>query len=111
MDALAIAASGMRAASLRLDVAAGNVANVSTPGFRPSRVALAAAAGGGVDARVVPGQAPPTLPGVPAAEQPSGVDLIDEVATFVEAPLAYAANARVVRADRTMTASLFSARC
>ena len=98
MDALAIAVSGMQAASLRLDVAAGSVANVSTPGFRPSRVALSAAAGGGVAARVVPGQL-------------SGVDLIDQVATLIEAPLAYAANARVVRADRAMTASLFSARC
>ena len=106
MGALTSAVSGMEAASLRLDVAANNIANSSTPGFQPSEVALAATAGGGVSARVVPGQAPPTIAGLPANEQPSGTDLIQEMATVLEAPLGYAANARVVRAQDEATATL-----
>jgi flagellar hook protein FlgE len=100
VDALSNALAGMQDATLRLDVAANNVANVSTPGFRPSRVDAGS---------VRPGDAPPVLPGVPGDEQPSGVDLGEEVVTTVTAPIAYAANARVVSAARELDKSLFDA--
>jgi flagellar basal body rod protein FlgG len=100
VDALSNALGGMHGAGLRLDVAADNVANVTTPGFRPSR------ADGGV---VRLGEAPPAVPGVPDEEQPSGVDLVAETATLVTAPITYAANARLVRAARERDESLFDA--
>ncbi len=45
----------MRDAAVRLDVAANNVANATTEGFRPSRVVSTALPGGGVASSVVPG--------------------------------------------------------
>ena len=107
MDVIATALSGMRAASLQLDVAADNVANASTPDFRPSRVSLSSSSGGGVSAQIVPDPVPILLPGVPAASQPSGTDLVSETVTLMTAPFAYAANARIVSASEQMTASLF----
>lgn len=74
MDAISSALSGMQSASLRLDVAANDVANVSTPGFRP---ALG--------------------------------DLVDDMVAVAEAPIDFAANARVVRAADEQTASLLDA--
>ncbi|HEX7082974.1 MAG TPA: flagellar basal body protein [Gaiellaceae bacterium] len=109
MDALGDAISGLRAAQLQLDVAAGNVANLNTPGFQPQDVALSSRADGGVSGTVVPGQAPPTIPGLPAGQQPSGTDLIEEMATLVSAPISYDANARVVDATAATTRSLFEA--
>jgi flagellar basal body rod protein FlgG len=88
MSAISAAVSGMQAASLQLDVAANNVANLSTPGFQPSAVALSSGAGG-VNAQVIPGTTP-------------GTDLLTEMVTLITAPILYDANARVVRlADQT----------
>lgn len=110
MDAIASALSGMRAASLQLDVSANNVANASTPGFRPSRVDLSTSPGGGVSAQISQDPAPILLPGVPAGSQPSGTDLVSETVTMMTEPFAYAANARIVSASEQMTASLFDRR-
>ncbi len=107
MNAIGAALSGMQAASLQLGVAANNVANASTPGFRPSQVALSTAPGGGVAAQVVPEPAPILLPGVPSAQQPSGTDLVTETVTLMAAPIAYEANARIVSAAEQTTARLF----
>lgn len=52
MNPLAIAASGVRSAELRLAVSAHNVANVATCSFRPLRVTQASVDGGGTAARV-----------------------------------------------------------
>jgi len=92
MDALSNALTGMQDATLRFDVAANNIANVSTPGFRPPG-----------------GQAPPVLPGLPAEEQPSGVDLATEMVSMLTARTTYAANARVVHAARETGQSLLDA--
>jgi flagellar basal body rod protein FlgC len=67
----------MQDATLRLDVAANNVASVSTCSADD--------------------------------EQPSGVDLAAEMVTVLTAPIAYAANARVVRAARETGQSLLDA--
>lgn len=106
MNALSDALSGLRAAQLQVDVAANNVANTNTPGFQPSEVAQAEQPGGGVAAKVVLGQAPPILPGLPPEEQPSGTDPTTELASLVTAPIAYAANGRVVDTAVKTTRSL-----
>jgi flagellar basal-body rod protein FlgC len=106
MDALSNAVSGLRAAQLQVDVAANNVANVNTPGFQPSVTEQESQAGGGVAAHVAAGQAPPNLPNVPAADQPSGTDLTTEMAALVTGPIAYAANGRVIDFSVQATRSL-----
>lgn len=47
MDPLSIAASGMRSAEIRLAASAHNVANLTTPSFRPLRVHQTSLEGGG----------------------------------------------------------------
>jgi flagellar basal-body rod protein FlgC len=106
MDALSNAVSGLRAAQLQVDVAASNVANVNTPGYQPGLTDQQAQAGGGVAAYVTAGQAPPNIPGVAAADEPSGTDLTTEMAALVTGPIAYAANARVVDFSVQTTRSL-----
>ncbi len=106
MDALSNAVSGLRAAQIQVDVAASNVANVNTPGYQPSVTDQQSQAGGGVAAYVTAGQAPPNIPGVPAADEPSGTDLTTEMAALITGPIAYAANGRVVDFSVQSTRSL-----
>lgn len=62
MDALlSTSLSGMQAASLGMDVAAANVANLPTPGYRRQQVVQTADAGG-VSASVRTAQAPGNAP-------------------------------------------------
>jgi flagellar basal-body rod protein FlgC len=100
MDSVgSIAASGMRAAELRLNVAAYNIANVSTGGstdapadaaaaFQPLRVDQTTTAGGGTAATVraqFPNDALPS------------VDLASEAIEVVTARYTFAANVGVMR--------------
>jgi flagellar hook protein FlgE len=105
MDALGTATSGLRAAQLQVDIAAENVANTNTPGYTPSGIAQQAVPGG-VDARVVAGQAPPQLPGVAPGDQPSGTDLTTETVSQITGSIAYAANARVIDVSAQLTKNL-----
>jgi flagellar hook protein FlgE len=86
IGALGSAASGLRDAFVRLEVAAHNVANVDTPGFAPSRVVSLEARGGGV-VPTVPAD-PPLVP---------GVDLATELIGLIVARIAAAASAAAVR--------------
>ena len=95
MSAINAALSGMQAASLQLAVAATNIANLSTPGFQPSAVALNSGAGG-VNAQVIPGST-------------AGTDLLTEMMTLVTAPILYDANAQLVRNLDQVTQSLIDA--
>ena len=52
MGALSIAASGLRSAELRLAASAHNVANLTTPSFRPLRTIQTSLEGGGSSAQV-----------------------------------------------------------
>ena len=88
LSALGRAQTGLWDASVRLDVAANNIANASTAGFRPSRVVSVEAPDGGVTPLVTQadlGQ------GVDAFS--SGTDLVTEVVAVMLARLAFAANA------------------
>lgn len=90
--ALVTAVSGMRDASLRLDVAAHNIANTSTSDFLPLRVDPADAGGGGVISAV---SAPvPVAPSYPPLS--SGTDLAAKLINLVVARVAFAASAAVV---------------
>ena len=87
------ALSGMQAAQTQLDVAAHNVANAQTPGFRRQQAALTAQPEGGVQARVT------TLaqPG-PALE----TDLVAQL----QAKNAFLANLAVFRTSNRMAGAL-----
>jgi flagellar hook protein FlgE len=97
-----IAISGMAAASTRLAASAHNVANATTPGFAPARADQVEISGGGTAARVSYG-APPSDAN---AETASGVDLAEEAVNQLAAGIAFAANAAVLRASRSMSKSL-----
>ena len=103
-----IAQSGLQAASLRLDVSAGNVANALTPGFAPSRVGTAEVAGGGVTASVVEGADPAAEARADRALlAASGTDLVAElVAQSQAARLAEANLASLQTADDLFQAAL-----
>jgi flagellar hook protein FlgE len=89
----AIALSGLGAATLRLDVAAHNIANAQTPGFRPQAVRQSADPAGGVTTAVGPAGA-------------GGVDLAHEVVDQLVATYSFAANLRVVTTERAMMGTL-----
>jgi flagellar basal-body rod protein FlgC len=128
--ASSIASSGMRIASLRLQVSARNVANSMSDGplpgaanaadfpsaYAPQRVDQVAVPGGGVSATVspvTPSYLPVYDPSAPYADA-SGmvarprVDLASEVVQQMIARYSFAANAQVLRADAQITATLLN---
>ncbi len=103
MNVSALAVSGVWSAMRAHAVSASNVANVSTPGFRPATVAHQSRPGGGVTTSVIPGAAV----GGDAVESPlSGTDLVSETVAQLGAQRAFSANLVVLRADREMQAEL-----
>jgi flagellar basal-body rod protein FlgC len=76
-----IAASGMAAAALRLQVSANNVANAATSGPLPGSTNSAVAS--------------------------PNVDLASEIVQQIMARVSFAANAQVMKTDAQMTAALF----
>jgi flagellar basal-body rod protein FlgC len=124
-----IAVSGLSVASLRLQVAASNIANASSDGplpgtpnpqnFPPAystlRVNQVANLGGGTSA-TVSNISPSTVaaydPSAPYADgrgmvASPNVDLANELVQVLLARFSYAANAKVIRADAQMSAALF----
>ncbi len=108
----AIASSGLRAAQMRMDVSANNVANASTPGFRPQSVQEEAVPGqGGVAARVKPATgAPAPAQGGDAAAAPSGTSLEGEAVDQLSASYAFTANLQVLRTNDRMMGALLDVR-
>lgn len=86
MDPLTIAASGMRSAELRLAASAHNVANFTTPAFRPLRATQTSVEAGGSVATVR--QSP----------VPEEVDLAREFVDQILASVQYTASLRVISA-------------
>ncbi len=85
--------SGIQASRLRMDVSANNVANMMTPGFRASRVALSGRGEmGGVDAKVMETDEPP--------------ELAREMVEQIEAGYSMKANGQVVKIKSDMQKSL-----
>jgi len=126
--ALSVAASGLAAASLRLDVSAENVANALSfgplptaknaagfpPAYVPLRVDQTDVAGGGTSAKavpVLPSYVPIYDPTAPYADNSGmvaapNVDIGNELIQQLLARYTYAANAKTVSADAHMTRSL-----
>jgi flagellar basal body rod protein FlgG len=101
LSALNIAAGGMNAASARLAVTAGNIANMASDGYKARRVDLTASpAGVAVGAvSVDPAHGPIDLEGV----EGSNVDLLKESVDLILEKHQYTASAKVLRAaDRMM---------
>jgi len=105
MDAFGIAASGMQAASSMLGAAANNLANSDTPGYRATRVDLAALQGGGVAADHVSQDSTPG-PIEPDGKEGSNVDPARESINLTRAKVLYSANAAVYRMADRMTGTL-----
>jgi flagellar basal-body rod protein FlgC len=101
LPAPATAASGMAAAEVRLSMAAHNVANANTEGFRPLAVVSEEAVHGGVRARVVA-----AAPALGATAPPPGVDLGQETVDVIAARALYMTNARMLQRSREMERSL-----
>ncbi|HET7803271.1 MAG TPA: flagellar basal body rod C-terminal domain-containing protein [Pseudolabrys sp.] len=124
-----IAVSGLNVASLRLQVAAGNIANAMSdgplpgtpnpenfpPAYSPLRVNQVDNPGSGTSANVSD-VSPATVaafdPSAPYADSRGmvaspNVDLASELVQVLIARFSYAANAQVIRADAQMSAALF----
>lgn len=127
--ASAIAVSGLSVASLRLQVAASNIANASSDGplsgtpnpenfpsaYSALRVNQVDNLDGGTSATVT-NVSPPTVatydPSAPYADgrgmvASPNVDLANELVQVLIARFSYAANVQVIRADAQMSAALF----
>ena len=125
-----IAVSGLSVASLRLQVAASNIANASSGGPLPGtpnpenfpsaysalRVNQVDNLGGGTSATMT-NVLPPTVatydPTAPYADgrgmvASPNVDLANELVQVLVARFTYAANAQVIRADAQMSVALFN---
>lgn len=96
---MAIASSGLKAAQLRLDAAASNVANLQTPDYRRREVVATeqSPAGNGVQAQVR------------RADQ-AGADVVADLVAQKTAALAYSANLRVISSSARMLGSLLDER-
>jgi flagellar basal-body rod protein FlgC len=125
-----IAVSGLSVASLRLQVAASNIANASSDGSlpdtpNPENFPLAYSAlrvnqvdnfGGGTSATVTNVLPPTSATYDPTAPYADGrgmvaspnVDLADELVQVLLARFSYAANAQVIRVDAQMGSALFN---
>jgi flagellar basal-body rod protein FlgC len=126
----AIALSGMNAATRRLEVSAGNVANVMTSGslpaadstvpagapqaYAPLQVVQTASAGGGTRTSVTtvnPSSVAMSDPQAPFANQDGlvaapNVDISQEMINQMIASYSFAANAKVLTVDDRMTETL-----
>jgi flagellar basal-body rod protein FlgC len=121
MSILSIASSGLAAASLRLQVSASNVANMSDTGALPDANASSTApayvplrvdqtAGAGTSASVAtfsPSYVPQYDPAAPYADSNGqvaapNVDLANEIVQQIDASIAFAANAKALQAGSSM---------
>lgn len=103
-SASAIGLSGMRAAQLRLDVGAHNIANAQTPGFRRQQVVQTATPeSGGVTARV-------ERETQAAAEGGDLGHLAEDLVGGKMALYSFTANLQVVKTEQNMLGTLFDER-
>jgi flagellar basal-body rod protein FlgC len=128
MSILSIASSGLAAASLRLQVSANNVANISStgplpdapnaagfpPAYAAERINQVDVAGGGTSATVStvqPGTVSQYDPGAPFANKDGlvaapNVDLATEAVQQITARIEFAANVKVIETESEMMKTL-----
>jgi len=107
-DILGIAVSGMRAASARLSVHAGNIANQQTEGYHPVRPAQTTGPTGEpiVQAqRLSPDRAQQRIPGTDFVVPETSLE--NEMVGTMESETAYKASAKLVKTAREMDKALF----
>jgi flagellar basal-body rod protein FlgC len=105
------ALSGLRAASIRQDVSAHNVANVNTDGFKASRVVQSEAPGGGTEISDI---RPTGAPAVFYMQQGqvtegSNVDLAAEITGQIGTLRSFQASLATLRSSDEMTEDLLDA--
>lgn len=102
-DVFSAAISGMATNAVRATVAANNIANVNTPGFKASRATVAASSGQPeihISESARPGAKLQTSDGLPEGaklEETANVDLAEEFVQLQIAEYGYKANAAVIR--------------
>ncbi len=103
MNALNTAVSGLRAQSARAYEIANNIANVSTPGFRPSDVRTVSIEAGGKGSGVLPKRH--------TADSAGGgdVDLARQLTNLIETDISYRANAKALQSAGDMLGRLVDA--
>ena len=114
-NAMNIAASGMQAASARVEAAASNIVNMDSSGYQPVSVAQSPAPDGGVSASLQP-VTPATLlaynPASPYANlqgsQPN-VDTATEIVNMKEASYDFRASLQAYKASSEMFKTLLDA--
>jgi len=94
MDAFSVAASGLRSAELRLSASAHNVANLTTPSFRPLRAEQTSVEGGGSSVELR------------QAASPQEVDLARELIQQILATSQFDASLRVLAVATEMRGQL-----
>ena len=100
-----IALSGMEAATAQLNVAANNIANSETPGYKASRADLVELSGGGVAVAEI-SQDPKPGPIQPDGKEGSNVDLARESISLTRSQILYSANAALLKIGDRMTGTL-----
>jgi flagellar hook-associated protein FlgK len=93
MNTISIARSGMNAAQLQLDVAANNIANSQTPGYKRQSSVQQAAPGGGVTSAVV-------------TADTAGESLAEDMVTQMSAGYAFKANLKVLQTQHHLLGAL-----
>jgi flagellar basal body rod protein FlgG len=99
--------SGMTAASSQMNLAASNIANLSSQGYQALRANLTNTQGGGVAVASVTAD---TSPGDidPDGIVESNVDPANEVVSMMLAKFAYTADAKVLKMDNDTTGTLLN---
>ncbi|MDY6881546.1 MAG: flagellar basal body rod C-terminal domain-containing protein [Desulfatiglans sp.] len=103
--------SALSAFGKKMSVAANNIANVNTDGFKKSRAILREGPYGGVEVTInridTPGLPTMEEGSVPAtATERSNVDLTEEIPQMMIAKRAYQANTQTIKAHNEMVGSL-----
>jgi hypothetical protein len=108
MNIVAVSSSALAAGLFRHKVAAGNIANLSTPGYQPRRVDLRNSAGGGVEAQLRPAEPPLTTydAGGKLHTPPSSVDLAEEAAELLGAKEQVMVSSKVLQRAHDLQGSL-----
>ena len=100
-----IALSGMEAATTQLNVAANNIANADTPGYKAQRADLVDLSSGGVAVAGISQDATPG-PIQPDGKEGSNVDLARESINLTRSQILYSANAALLKVGDRMTGTL-----
>ena len=126
MSSLNIAAMGLRAADLRLEASASNLANMQSSGstgatgpkpYAPVRVEQSSLPGGGVEAKaapITPASVRQYEPDSPQADAKGfvampNVDMIAEVTNMVSAKMGFSSSLQVMQVSSDMIKKLFEA--